>query len=286
MLARRVSELAASAEVFGLKIPNSAGGAGNAVLDSAAVRGRPLHEVADVLRPVVAGIQWDGNSPLLIDLWETDVLCSPSAQLWIPPESVGEPVIEGLFVQQLGGRVGEFVGATAAQLPAPLATDLATRSWLLGRLFQRLGYVGRCSFDLILAGKSLADCRLEFIECNGRWGGTSLPMSLMNRLFGDWQRQPFAVQVVTAPGLDGITFSRLTERLRGELYDRRSGQGRLILYTPGRMRLQSSVSALALGPTWKEAIEFLAQSVPLQLANACRGFTDTVTTPVITGARE
>jgi hypothetical protein len=196
---------------------------------------------------------------------------------------VGPPVIEGLFMQQLEGRERVFVGATAAQLPTPFATELATRSWLLGRLFQRLGYVGRCSFDLLLVGKSLADCRPQFIECNGRWGGTSLPMTLMNRLFGDWQRRPFAVQVVSAPGLDAITFPQLIAQLRNDLYDRQTGQGRLIVYTPGRMSQQSALSVLALGTSWTEAVEFLAQSVPQRLCQACRTLTDPTHVVVSTG---
>ena len=69
---------------------------------------------------------------------------------------------------------------------------MVTRSWLLAVLFQRLGYVGRCSFDLLVVGESLATARAEFLECNGRWGGTSGPMMLMNRLFGDWATRPYA----------------------------------------------------------------------------------------------
>ena len=269
MLTQHVRELSETSEVIGLKLPNSAGGDGIAVLDALKFRGRPLHEIHDSLLPVVTRLAWNGDSRLLVDTWETDVICSPSAQLWIPPEAEGLPILEGLFVQQLKDRAG-FIGVTAAEFPDPLATDLATRSWLVARLFQRLGYIGRCSFDLILVGEDLANCRLEFIECNGRWGGTSLPMTMMNRLFGDWRQQPFAVRVMAAQGLDRVAFSGLIEQFPEELYDRRTGQGRLIFYCPGRMRHQSSLSVLALGSSWTDAADFVSQRMPARLAQACR----------------
>lgn len=268
-LARHVAELSEISEVIGLKLPNSAGGSGIIVLDAIEFRGRRPHEIRQTLQPLLASIAWDASSRLLIDTWETDVLCSPSAQIWIPPESAGLPVLEGLFVQQLAGRQ-EFVGVTPASFPAPLADELATDAWLVARLFQRVGYIGRCSFDLILVGANLANCRLEFIECNGRWGGTSLPMTLMNRLFNDWQQQPFAVRVVPAAGLDRVTFPQLTHELQHDLYDHRTGQGRLIVYSPGRMPRQSSLTVLALGDSWDDAADCVAKRVGHRLERACR----------------
>ena len=158
---------------------------------------------------------------------------------------------------------GIFVGTTAAHFSESLARELATRSWLLARLYQRLGYVGRCSFDMLLTGDDIANCRIEFLECNGRWGGTSLPMTLMNRIFSDWARRPFAVKVVQAEGLDRLEFSDLRERLGARLYDARTGRGWLVLYNAGRMKHQSAINAVVLGRTWEEAGETIDHLPPM-----------------------
>ena len=64
--------------------------------------------------------------------------------------------------------------------------------------------------DAILIGESLADARLHWIECNGRWGGVSIPMTLANRLTGDWARHPANCQTTTRTA----TTRRFIVRLR------------------------------------------------------------------------
>ena len=96
---------------------------------------------------------------------------TPSVQLWIPPRLQGPPMVEGIFAQALANCVGTFQGSSKSDLPGSLSQEIVNSSWQLAELFQRLGYVGRCSFDLILVGDNLGSCRPEFIECNGRWGG-------------------------------------------------------------------------------------------------------------------
>ena len=49
-------------------------------------------------------------------------------------------------------------------------------------VLQHLGYVGRCSLDAILVGNDETTARLYWVECNGRWGGASIPMTLNQRL--------------------------------------------------------------------------------------------------------
>lgn len=125
---------------------------------------------------------------------------------------------------------------------------------MLASLFQRLGYVGRCSFDMILVGDGVHNCRLEMIECNGRWGGTSLPMTLMNRIFGDWSRQPYAVRIAhDIPDLNRVTFAALMNGFGEAVFDQRTGTGNLIFIDPGRMTSRSGIEALVLGETWEKA---------------------------------
>jgi hypothetical protein len=240
--------------MLGFKLPSSAGGDGNIVITADQLRGCSLAETCQLLKRQLSPLSWDGCSPILIDSWEMEVLGSPAAQLWIPPQQQGFPVVEGIFRQTTEKLRGVFVGATRAELPADLTQEITDRTWLLARLFQLLGYVGRCSFDTILVGSRLDSCRLEFIECNGRWGGTSLYMTLMNRIFGDWTRQPFAVHVAHhIPGLDQFTFAELLTSLDRDLFDVRTRMGNLILANPGRLAYQAGITAVALAPSWQRA---------------------------------
>ena len=267
-LCQHVSSLAMSARMIGLKRPDAAGGDAIVVFSAGPMRGGSLHEIHDLLSNLVDGLQWNRNSELLIGCWETEVLCSPSAQLWIPTEADGPPIVEGIYTQFLSRDASVFAGAAEADLPTDLLLEIVTRSWLLARLFQKLGYVGRCSFDAVLVGEYLERSRLEFIECNGRWGGTSLPMSLMNRMFGDWRTKPYAVRTLKVEGLNRISFLRLRELLNSVLYDHRTGKGRLILTTPGLMQHQSAIAVLALGDSRQEATEYLEKAVPVLLKQA------------------
>jgi hypothetical protein len=264
-LSHWVAALAAGSRVLVLKLPDSAGGRGNVVLDAAPFRRMSLRAIRKELEERLRPLRWAGRDRLLVESWETDVVSTPSAQLWIPPVGQGPPVVEGLFDQILVGCEGIFKGCTKANLPESLAREMATRSWLLAALFQRLGYVGRCSFDLLLVGDGPASARLEFIECNGRWGGTSGPMTLMNRLFGNWTAQPFAALKCHLPGLDRLRFIDLLEGLGPDLYDQRTGRGWIIFYNPSQLVSQSGIQYLTLGPTWDEAARRANVEVPERL---------------------
>lgn len=266
MVAQRVKELAQECRVIGLKLPNSGGGDGNLVLDAEPFRGQSLSAIRETLKHTLQAIDWSGHSQLLIDSWETDVVSSPSAQLWIPPEQDGLPVVEGIFVQTIEGARGMFVGCVPARFSSGLTQEIADDCWLIARLFQRLGYIGRCSFDMILVGKSLDECRVEFVECNGRWGGTSLPMTLMNRIFGDWYEQPYSVQVFhDISGLDQVSFEELMRFLGNDLFDVRTGHGSIILYNPGRLRYQCGISAILLDSRWEDGTKNVQRNLSERL---------------------
>src|SRR5581483_1555853 len=131
--------------------------------------------------------------PLLAGAWDDPVVDSPSVQLWVPPLADGLPVVEGVFSQVLKGARGTFVGAAPTWLPAGWQRRLAGEAACLARLFQELGYVGRCSFDAVLAGPDLDSSAVHWVDANGRWGGVSIALTAANRLAGDWQRRPFVI---------------------------------------------------------------------------------------------
>ncbi|MEQ8211509.1 MAG: hypothetical protein RH917_16915 [Lacipirellulaceae bacterium] len=256
-LADRVMEITSSCKTIGIKVTNSAGGKGIAILDGASLHNQTLSGLRTHLQSELESFQWDGQSELIINCWETAIACSPSAQLWIPPPQQGGPIIEGIFMQAMSDRLTDFKGSEAAVLPEPQMQEIVDKSYLISLLFQRLGYMGRCSFDLLLVGDGLEDSRVEFIECNGRWGGTSAPMTLMNRLFDDWKEQPYISRIVTVNHLSSVGFSELKDSLTDILYSQSAKNGRVIIILPGRVAFCSEIELIILGSTTIEAKEFL-----------------------------
>ena len=93
-----------------------------------------------------------------------------------------------------------------------------------------------------------------------------MPMTLMNRLFGDWTRQPYAFGACKIPGLDRLTWEELLESLRDELFDVRTGRGGLLLFNPGRMKSQSGLGVVALASNWEDADDAFQRRIPEKLA--------------------
>ena len=238
-----------------IKMPDSAGGAGNLVFGADEFSHQGLGQVQKTLKKMLEPLGWNGHKTLLISCWETDVLSTPSIQAWIPPIADGAPIIEGVFEQMVHDETGIFEGSHPAHLPQHLHRALLQDGLALSELFQMLGYVGRCSFDTIIVGQSAEHARVEFIECNGRWGGTSIPMTLANRLLGGWRRRPYATRELMIPGLDRYRFSDLQRYLKKELYDTRNGRGWLVLYNPGRLKAVSGIDVLCLGKSQVQANE-------------------------------
>jgi hypothetical protein len=198
-LTGRLRALARHSHRVVVKVPESAGGMGNVSLASDDVLRLAPAELGARIEALLAGRGWTHTFPLMAGVWETDILDNPSVQLWIPHEADGPPLVEGVFSQSVSLQAGEFLGVAPSDLPAPVQQRLAEEARAIARLWQRLGYFGRCSFDAILVGDSPANACVHWIECNGRWGGASVPMSLANRLTGNWARQTFMTFHVRGP---------------------------------------------------------------------------------------
>jgi hypothetical protein len=185
-LARRYPSVA-------IKLPSSASSEGNFLFTAESIlaksAGALLQEALGRLRDRA----WRDDFPVQVTAWESPVLASPSAQLWMPAIKDGDPALEGVFDQALTGDVARFSGAAPSALPAVWIDRIGQEALRLGIFLQKLGYFGRCSFDAILLGEDLDHAALHWIECNGRWGGVSIPMTLINRLIGDWSKRPFVV---------------------------------------------------------------------------------------------
>ena len=179
-----VRQLARKNQQIVLKVPDSAGSAGNIRLDSDRLVTAPLHLIARFLRRRLAATGWQGRYPLLVGVWDSDVICSPSVQIWVPLRECGPPLVEGVFEQHLHGIEAEFAGGARSTLPAKIQMRLAHEAMRVAAVLQRIGYYGRCSFDAVLVRKGTCDVHPHWIECNGRWGGVSIPMTAATELNG------------------------------------------------------------------------------------------------------
>ena len=130
---------------------------------------------------------------------------------------------------------------------------MASESGRLGFFLQQLGYVGRCSFDAIILGDDLEHAELHWIECNGRWGGVSIPMTLINRLTGDWTRRPFVVIDVTRKDHRAEPFSRFMTRMKAELYGVGGRENGAIILSPTRIETGSGHLVAIVDKTIEEA---------------------------------
>jgi hypothetical protein len=260
MLAYRVRQCAHKYPSVGVKLPSASGAAGNLVIDSDVVRRLPsLRAVVSHLRRLFRHLGWDDPFPMLVSVWEESVLATPSVQLWIPLRGQGQPIVEGVFDQSVEPERGKFVGCSPSSVSGDLMERLAFEASLIGALFQELGYFGRCSFDSLLVGDNLPNAELHWIECNGRWGGTSIPMTLANRLVGDWASRPFVV-VGSVPGDAASTLEEIREAARDRIFDPARGTG-LIFLSPAPAETGTGIDIMAMGESLQDARRAASEAI-------------------------
>jgi hypothetical protein len=252
-LSGRVRALAKRHPRIAVKLPDSAGSAGNLVLDSTSLLELDVPDLRAKLLDLLGAHGWRGGFPLLVSVWECPVALSPSVQLWIPRADERGPIVEGIFEQRLHGEQAEFVGSVPADLPEQLEWRLATEGAQIGCLLQELGYYGRCSLDAVLVGEEIDSADIHWVECNARWGGTSIPMTLANRLIGNWRERPFVVVDRTGLELPRRPFAWLLERFGVELFRAADPIQGIILHVPGRIEEGQGFDFMALAPAQKDA---------------------------------
>ncbi len=259
LLAARVVRIARAHRRVVVKVPSSAGSEGNLVLGSSAIRGLSSEELRGQLLRRLAALGHDGSFPLLVGAWETDALTSPSVQLWIPARDEGGPIVEGLFTQAVEGQGGRFVGALPCLLPDALTDTLLRQGVALGTLLQELGWFGRCSLDALVVGSRLETATVHWVECNGRWGGVSIPMTLANRLVGDWRgANPVIVQ---RTGLLGAPrpLERVLDLLEPLLFGPHRSEGVVVL-TPGEFVQGTGITLLAMSGSQERSFQLITES--------------------------
>ena len=266
-LAAEIAVLATRYQRIVVKVPASAGSLGNVAIESADVLGKAPEAIGEWLFGVLRSLTWSGEFPLLVGVWDSQVVASPSVQLWIPLLEDGPPVVEGVFQQVVEGRRGNFVGGAPADLPQAWRDRLAGEAMRLSWLMQRLGYYGRASLDAVLAGDTLAGAELHWIECNGRWGGVSVPLTLANRLVGDWRERPFVIVQREGPDVPPLTVEAALGRLGDRAWRPGKSESGIVLLTPQRMAEGSGIHFMAMATTADGARE-LAQDALAVLSGA------------------
>ncbi len=261
VLAHRARALARRSDRVVVKVPDSAGGAGNICLGARELVDASLADIKDRVFGVLRTAGWHDAYPLLVGLWEAPALGSPSVQLWIPAVGDGSPVVEGLFEQILEGREGVFVGSVPAQLPEGWNLRLAQEAMRLATVLQLLGYFGRCSLDALLIGNNLDWADLHWIECNGRWGGVSIPMTVVNRLKRGAAHPKFVVVQRSAESYPPRPFAEALRALDGLLFRPGKRDDGIILLSPAEIEAGRGVQMLACAETVAEARELSDRAV-------------------------
>lgn len=248
-LAARLRALALRSPRVTVKIPDSAGSLGNVMIHSETIAGKPLGLIRENILDILGERGWQGTYPLMVGVWDYPVIESPSVNIWIPEREEGAPIIEGLFTQALRGAEAAFIGAEPAELPEPLAERILREAVCLAHYFQNLGYFGQCGLDAILVGDALESASIHWIECNGRWGGISIPITLANRLVGDWTEKSIIIVQRSNLDLPLRTFGAVLDRLKGHLFGFGGLREGVVLLAPGRLLHGSGLNLLVIADT-------------------------------------
>lgn len=249
-----------------IKLPSSAGSAGNFPVFSSDVVGMKPRELGDHLKGLFSDVLDPPQFPMAVQIWENQVLSSPSVQLWIPKLEDGLPVIEGVFEQKVTGDKGSFAGARPLDPSESRVAEICHGGLMLGRTLQELGYFGRCSFDSFLSGDTPDSAAIRWVECNGRWGGVSVPMTLLNRLFADGKQPPYVIAHGSSLDAARRSFSGGLEILKDLLW-RPGRENGIIFLTPSGFEFGNGlhfVSLASSGAAANEQAEMVRQRLATQ----------------------
>ena len=258
-MAARLRDLADRYRTVGLKRTRCASAMGNQVFDAATLAAETA-SIEQHVRAFLARTEWPGTEPVLVVAWE-DAAASPSTQWWLPPMGHGPPRLDGIYEQILEGDRKMFVGSRPSALPRSVEAGLTDAGARVAGALQRLGYVGRCSFDHLVVGDPRGDFELHFTECNGRWGGTSTPMHLVDRLVRG-PRPPYRAQDFSHPALIGAAFADVIAAVGDRAFDHPRQHGQFIFYNVGPLERHGKLDVIALGRTQSEAEHALGDDLP------------------------
>ena len=247
-----VSHISKKAAQVVVKVPDSAGSAGNVRVSSALLSDKSLAEIRDFLLERLHAAGWQDTYPVLVGVWDDDVTSTPSVQLWVPKADEGDPVVQGVFEQSVIGELSAFAGARRAALPASVEQELRRDATKIAAVLQQIGYYGPCSFDAVVCAGDNGRARIHWIECNGRWGGVSIPMTAAT---SSPALRSFKGLLIVQETMKGtrIETATLCRKLDHLLYHHEAPQNGIILLSPPTAARGTMLNYMVLADTQANA---------------------------------
>ncbi len=256
-----VSRISKNAAQVIVKIPDSAGSAGNVRINSTILTGKTIAQIRAFLMDRLHATGWQDRYPVLVGVWDDMVQCSPSVQLWIPRTGQGPPIAEGVFEQSVMSEAAAFVGAGKSRLPMAVQARLVSDACTLAAVLQQVGYYGRCSFDAVIC----ADTTIHWIECNGRWGGVSIPMTAATSpVLGHFEG--LMIMQETIPDV-WINTATLLQKLDGLLFRHTAPANGVVVLSPPTSPHGTMVNVMAVADTQRAAQELGQQTMRILRAS-------------------
>ncbi len=248
-----IFRLSAQGQQVIAKVPDSAGSKGNIRLDRAVLESLTAAQVETLLLERLHGTGWDNSYPILIGVWDANLTCTPSVQMWLPHSSDGMPRALAVFEQRVLGASAAFVGAVKSELPRKIQDALVTQALAIAQVLQRLGYYGSCSFDAVIYNRNNAGNSIHWIECNGRWSGASIPLAVMNAIGTDSIPNGLVIVQEEMPG-NPLNTSQAVNALDSVLYRGGPPDEGVILMSPPTGMGASTANLLVFARDQADAI--------------------------------
>ena len=253
-------DLSRAHDTVALKMPECASSTGIECFSRHQIEHSSYEELHRAVTVFLTEKQWEPQTPIQIVAW-LDASHSPSSQVWIPANPAKPAIVQGVYEQLFTGSDNMFLGSIPSPLSNRLKQAISTLSIQAATQLRKLGMIGRCSFDFIVHNG-----RPVLIECNGRWGGTSTPMYLVDRIFPK-QRPAYIAKDVQSDTWVGCTFKELAHRFGKTLYNPATGQGTYILYNVGCLETSGKFDVIAIGSTPAEAKKAMMNDLPTIIKN-------------------
>ena len=203
----------------------------NVKMNSETIMSSTDDELGTLLTVVLKDHDWNNKYPLMVEVWDTEVLSNPSVQVWVPAKGTGSPIVEGIFDRSLLNATDGLVIAKPAEIPPHLEQIVIDEAIQLAVALQQLGYFGKLDIEGIISGSNITNSQLYWTGCNGRWSGLTLPVALSNRLF-DTKNITVSIAQLTFKDAANSCFSVIHAALHDLLYTRSNKEGRVLLLVP------------------------------------------------------
>lgn len=261
-----VKHISKSADQVIVKVPDSAGSAGNLRLAGSSLRDRSLSQIRDMLVQRLHATGWHDTYPVLVGVWDKNVLCSPSVQLWLGHVSEGQPIVKGVFEQRVQTSAATFSGAVPADLNPDTLARLTAHATRIARVLQHLGCYGLCSFDVVLCKGATGQTAIHWIECNDRWGGVSLPMTTTRHFVPYPAEHPISITQERLPDVHLHTKS-LLHQVQDLLFNRTGRTDGIILMSPSDHPNGALLNLCAVAQTQTTANHLLDEAMRRLVVN-------------------